>query len=447
MSFWNALSVLAPVAPAMSDARDLRTQRERDATNFESEQNLKQAQLTAQNFAAQAEHQRILKDSMIRDLGWSPIALSDQVLIQDPNTGALTAQNTPGGIDPSVRYQKTVDEFTATTKRPPTPEESQRFLMQAYGMPGSATAGMGVPRSVTLKGPNGEPMGAAFINGRYYDAEGKEVVDPEIYQKPPVEPKPGAPRPGLSHGQNVFGFFNPGKKQWQDAAGNALPDFRSAPPFSETGLFEPMAFYNPQTQSIAMGSFNRRTGQLQFSNGTGNSIPLPPAIAATIGKEFATARDAQTRLRVMTANAAQAYQGYQQPMVSLLMNHIGMTLGAQKGTRVAKSVIDEAQASAPWAEEKYATWGHRDENGDYIFDGLKGGINLTKGQIDQMVDLAKQRNDLQWQQVKDTGATYGVDLSGAITQTQSGIPSNSTNTPATGTPKTAADYLKSVGVQ
>jgi hypothetical protein len=39
-----------------------------------------------------------------------------------------------------------------------------------------------------------------------------------------------------------------------------------------------------------------------------------------------------------------------------------------------------------------------------------------------MVDLAKQRNDLQWQQVKDTGATYGVDLSGAIAQAQGAGP-------------------------
>ena len=31
MGFWNALSALAPIAPAMSDAKDLRTAREQDA--------------------------------------------------------------------------------------------------------------------------------------------------------------------------------------------------------------------------------------------------------------------------------------------------------------------------------------------------------------------------------------------------------------------------------
>jgi hypothetical protein len=406
----------------MSDAQDIRAQRAQDAQDLE----LKKAQTTAQQMAAQAEQQRIFKDSTIRDLGYNPVAQSDQALIQDPKTGVLTAQNVPGGLSPGVRYKKTVDEFTTITGRKPSPEEDQRFLMQAYGMTGSPMAGMGTPKPVTLKGPDGKPLGAAFIDGKYYDADGKEVQNPEIWQKPVAEPKPGAPRPGLSQGKNVFGFFNPGKKQWQDAAGNALPDFQPQPSFAETGLFEPMASYNPETQSIAMGSFNRRTGALTFANGSGASVPLPPAIAATIGKEFGTAREAQTRLRIMQQNAAQAYQGNQQAMVSLLMNHIGMTLGAQKGTRVAKSIIDEARQSAPWVDAKLATIGHQDANGDFIFDGLKGGINLTGGQVAQMVDLAKQRNDLQWQQVKDTGATYGVDLSGAIQQTQSGTAAGTT---------------------
>jgi hypothetical protein len=134
----------------------------------------------------------------------------------------------------------------------------------------------------------------------------------------------------------------------------------------------------------------------------------------------------------MQQNAQEALAtGNQQAMVSLLMNHIGMTLGAQKGTRVAKSVIDEARQSAPWVDTKLATIGHQDANGDFVFDGAKGGINLTGEQIGQMVGLAKQRNDLQWQQVKDTGETYGVDLSGAIQQTQGGsTPGAASKTPA-----------------
>jgi hypothetical protein len=88
-------------------------------------------------------------------------------------------------------------------------------------------------------------------------------------------------------------------------------------------------------------------------------------------------------------------------------------------------------------DTKLASIGHQDANGDFIYDGLKGGINLTGPQVTQMVNLAKQRNDLQWQQVRDTGNTYGVDLSGAIQQTQgAGAPGLVTK----GAPKTAADY-------
>jgi len=193
MGFWNALSVLAPVAPALSDAQDIRTQRERDAASFTQDQALKDAQLTAQKLAAQGEQQRIIKESTVRALGWSPTALSDQVLIQDPNSGEFRVQNTPGGMDPSQRYKNTIDEFKATAKRDPTPEESQRFLMQAYGMPmtgAAANLGMGVPKPVTLKGPDGQPMGAAFIGGRYVDADGKEVANPVLWQKPALVKTP-----------------------------------------------------------------------------------------------------------------------------------------------------------------------------------------------------------------------------------------------------------------
>jgi hypothetical protein len=57
--FMQALSALAPIAPALSDARDIRTQRERDAQTFASDQALKQAQLTIQQVAAQEGQQRL----------------------------------------------------------------------------------------------------------------------------------------------------------------------------------------------------------------------------------------------------------------------------------------------------------------------------------------------------------------------------------------------------
>ena len=54
MGFWNALSVLAPVAPAMSDARDLRADRAKQAQELE----LQKAQTVTQQLAAEGARQR-----------------------------------------------------------------------------------------------------------------------------------------------------------------------------------------------------------------------------------------------------------------------------------------------------------------------------------------------------------------------------------------------------
>ena len=35
-------------------------------------------------------------------------------------------------------------------------------------------------------------------------------------------------------------------------------------------------------------------------------------------------------------------------MINLLYNHIGMTTGLQKGARITKDLISEAENSAPW---------------------------------------------------------------------------------------------------
>jgi hypothetical protein len=424
MGFWNALSVLAPVAPAMSDARDLRADRAKQAQELE----LQKAQTVTQQLAAEGARQQnalAARDAEERETVRGQLGIplrhykgADGADYTDYFTpsGVKSVADTPSNEARFQNYLQSVKRMGVNL----TPEQESAIAPEFYGakaLPGG--------KFTPLPGAAGQPQ--LGPDGKSYVAYGRDETG-NIVSKPvgadykPPEPKPGTPRPGLSAGKNVFGFYNPGRKTWQDAAGNPLPDFQPQPSFAETGLFEPMASYNPQTQSIALGSFNRRTGGLTFSNGGGQSVPLPPAIAATIGKEFGTAREAQTRLKIMQQNATDAYQGNQQAMVSLLMNHIGMTLGAQKGTRVAKSIIDEARQSTDWVDSKLATIGHQDANGDFIFDGPKGGINLAGGQIKQMVDLAKQRNDLQWQQVKDTGATYGVDLSGAVAQTQAGGP-------------------------
>ena len=77
----------------------------------------------------------------------------------------------------------------------------------------------------------------------------------------------------------------------------------------------------------------------------------------------------------------------QQAMLSILFNHIGMTSGAQKGTRITQTMIDEAQESAPWVSRLLARIGV----GNALDDMALRGIVLTQDQMQDMVDLADRK--------------------------------------------------------
>lgn len=120
--------------------------------------------------------------------------------------------------------------------------------------------------------------------------------------------------------------------------------------------------------------------------------------------------DALTRSNTMDQNIKDAQNGSQQAMLSLVANHIGMTLGAQKGARITRAVWDEAMASAPWLDTVAAKWFHEDASGDKIFDGYKSGVNLTPEQMTQMVDLAHQRRDVLKKNIDTIQEMYGEDI-------------------------------------
>jgi hypothetical protein len=112
--------------------------------------------------------------------------------------------------------------------------------------------------------------------------------------------------------------------------------------------------------------------------------------------------DAQTayesavaRVHTMEKSAAEANKGDQQAMLSLVANHIGMTLGAQKGARINQAVWNEAVESAPGIDKILSKFGHFDTNGDWVLDtpfkGYKGGVTLTGDQIKSMVKLAHEQ--------------------------------------------------------
>jgi hypothetical protein len=126
-----------------------------------------------------------------------------------------------------------------------------------------------------------------------------------------------------------------------------------------------------------------------FNSKTAEVRPAPaggiqkPGVQKDILKAYQPAMDSGERYNVMAKNYEDATQNHdQQAMLSLLANHLGMTMGLQKGARLTKDIIQEAQQSRPWLQGLAAKF---DSNG-YL-----SGVNLTQGQMDQMVNLGRER--------------------------------------------------------
>jgi hypothetical protein len=113
-------------------------------------------------------------------------------------------------------------------------------------------------------------------------------------------------------------------------------------------------------------------------------------------------RDDASRYTLMQAQLPSALAGNQQAMVALLANHVGMTLGLQKGARINQTQFNEAQRSAPFLERVGASFGP---------DGYLTGVTLTPDQMQQMVGLAKDRLDQSRKDVTEEARDLGVDLS------------------------------------
>ena len=123
------------------------------------------------------------------------------------------------------------------------------------------------------------------------------------------------------------------------------------------------------------------------------------AQAKNAGEIYQPARDADMRYERMSTDAPKALEGNQQAMLSLLTNHIGMTLGAQKGAHITEAILKEAEVSAPMTEAIDAKFDER---------GYLSGVVLTPGQIGQMVDLARSQRELIRDSVMNKAAQEGT---------------------------------------
>lgn len=145
-------------------------------------------------------------------------------------------------------------------------------------------------------------------------------------------------------------------------------------------------------------------------------------------------------LNLMQQNYAEALKGNQQAQVSMLMQHIGMTAGTVPGARQSRANIEEAEESTPWIAHYINKWFHQDANGDYVFDGPKGGINLTKPQMEQMLSLGKERVQVQHEQLqywqRELVPGQGEFTAPGITAIH-GVPQPTPGAPARGAGRTA----------
>ena len=123
----------------------------------------------------------------------------------------------------------------------------------------------------------------------------------------------------------------------------------------------------------------------------GESGEKPPSVSLNLGREekndlikaYQPTLDSAERMNVMTESYEKAIKDHdQQAMLNLLANHLGMTMGLQKGSRLTKDIIHEAQQSQPWLQGIAAKFDK---------DGYLAGVTLSPNQMRQMVNLGQER--------------------------------------------------------
>jgi hypothetical protein len=117
-------------------------------------------------------------------------------------------------------------------------------------------------------------------------------------------------------------------------------------------------------------------------------------------KAYQPALDSAERMNVMTDAYEKAVKNHdQQAMLNLLANHLGMTMGLQKGARMTKDIINEAQKSTPWLQGMGAKFDK---------DGYLSGVTLTPNQMRQMVNLGQERYAEDAQKSRSTAKYLGA---------------------------------------
>lgn len=155
-------------------------------------------------------------------------------------------------------------------------------------------------------------------------------------------------------------------------------------------------------------------------------------------KDVATARDADFRWRQMNDSLPKALGGDQQAQTNILANHIGMTLGLQKGARITQAFWQEAQKSSPWLARVGARFDSR---------GYLSGVVLTKDQISQMMSLAGDSRKNAWTRARESARQAGIEDRIQFPSDLGGVSNNPGAGQAPTKIRTADDLLNKYGVK
>ncbi len=176
----------------------------------------------------------------------------------------------------------------------------------------------------------------------------------------------------------------------------------------------------PEQMKLAQDRVNILKGNLAMRQkeydanfmGTANGLPLPGAptdengtpigarvfnLGAPARKAYLPALDADERLKIMLQNQKEGNENKSpQADLSLLANHVGMTLGLQKGARITQAYLQEAQHARPISGDLQVLW-----------DKVSSGELLTPEQRQEMVNLALERRAEEWNKARRLASFSG----------------------------------------
>jgi hypothetical protein len=263
-------------------------------------------------------------------------------------------------------------------------------------------------------------------NGQYLDQDGKVIQGARLAPRPLHYTGPdGQPLEGWMVGNKLYDQemqpLPPGTKvfsAWMQPLTTTTESYRSEPQPDGSIKLVPVETTSTRVRGITTPSETagapvakpsakspRAKAAEAFKDAGGRIVggKVPPGVM----KSFESYNAAQERWAVMQDALPRALNGDQQAMLNLLANHIGMTMGLQRGARITQGVYNEAEQSAPWLQRVAARF---DKNG-YLT-----GVVLTPDQMRQMIDLAKVRLDQDqsaWQrEVAAAKSGYGMKDNG-----------------------------------